>query len=553
MTETESFPVFRYLLSGIVLGVLGFVALTRSYPSPRDSSISSKGTPLQNTLEESVPYHTRVDQNIMTLLQQATDRERVFWRDPHPAPSSNYNTTMALSELQRHSSDASYHPPTEPDAVVYPRNTDEVSAVLRVCHQHRIPVTPCGTRTGLEGGSIPYGGGVSLDMTHMARVLRLQETELTVTVEAGITKTQLNGNLSEHGLFFPVDPGSDSSIGGQASTGASGTLSVKYGTFKENVVSLRVVLADGQILDTRRAVRKSSTGFDFTQLMLGSEGTLGIITELTLKVNPQPTAVSAAVATFPDVSQAAQTVVRLRRGGVQGLARCELLNSVAIKAVNNLFNTTHEEKPTLFLEFHGATEDAVLADARHAEEMSRDNGGMGFQTAVDEKDRDELWRGRRSAYYASLRMRSVPGKKLRLFVTDVCVPLSALAPIISETEAEFVDKPIPCSVVGHVADGNFHLMIPFDPTNPDEHQLIQNVNDNLIDRALKYGGTCSGEHGVGVGKKRCAASEHGQVFLDAMRAVKFALDPRMILNPHKLVTLDPKLPVDYHFPSKKNN
>ncbi|MEM8961176.1 MAG: FAD-linked oxidase C-terminal domain-containing protein [Acidobacteriota bacterium] len=426
-----------------------------------------------------------------------------------------------------HGRDESYFPPRPPAAVVFPETTEEVSEIVRLAAADAVPLVPFGAGSSVEGHVLPVCGGISVDMTRMDRVLAVRPDDMDVTVEAGVTRKALERRLAEHGLFFPIDPGADATLGGMTATGASGTNAVRYGTMRENVLALRVVLADGTIVDTGSRARKSSSGYDLTRLLVGSEGTLGIITEITLRVHGLPEARSSAVVSFPSVDEAVATAVEIIQWGIP-VARVELLDELQISAVNQHSGLSLDEVPTLFLEFHGS-ERSVEEQAETAEKIALEHGGTGFRWATDAATRAELWQARHDVYFADLALR--PGA--RVVSTDVCVPISRLAECIRETKAQTDRASFPIPLVGHVGDGNFHLLMVIDPENSDELDEAKRLNAALVQRALAMGGTATGEHGIGLGKRMWLGLEHGAA-VDVMRAVKRTLDPVGILNPGKL-------------------
>lgn len=443
-------------------------------------------------------------------------------------------------DCHNHDHDMSYHVPHDAECVVYPLSTEEVSAVMTISHDNRIAVTCAGARTGLEGGAIPVYGGVVIDMTKMDNILEFYEADMQVDVQAGVMKSKLQAWCTERNLFFGVDPGSDATLGGYASTGASGTLSCKYGTMRENVIRMRVVLPDGRVMWTRQRAIKSSTGYDLNRMFMGSEGTLGIVTELTVRLHTVAPHVVAAVAAFPTLRQCAQAVIAIERLGSATVARCELLNAECILDVNKLFGTSHAVQPTLFLEFHdtAVSGEAAEVDAKRVEATCVEHGCTSYARAHDEKERDQLWAARRGAYFAAAKSRDPPpGRKLKLCVTDVCVPISRYADVISATEDDFAATrhKLGCPVVGHALDGNFHVMCPFDPADPEMVQELRDVEHRMVTRAIEAGGTASGEHGVGLGKRQYQVQEHGEVFVDVMARIKNALDPQGIMNPGKVL------------------
>ena len=437
--------------------------------------------------------------------------------------------TTNPTQIEHHSHSESWHTPGAPDAVVFPLSTDEVSAVVRVAARHGAPVVSFGAGSSLEGHVNAVSGGVSVDMSRMNRVLRVSVEDLDVTVEAGVTHRQLNRALANTGVCFWVDPGADATIGGMAATGASGTTTVRYGTMREAVRGLTVVLADGRIIRTGGRARKSSAGYDLTRLFVGSEGTLGVITEVTLRVHGLPEAVSAAVCAFPSMEGAVRTVITTIQLGIP-VARIELLDEVMIDAVNHYSRLSHGLKPTLFFEFHGTSQAGVIEHATTVQEIAAEQGGAGFEWATTTEDRAKLWQARHNTLPASRAMR--PGGQA--WVTDVCVPISRLAECILETKQDLAASRAFAPLVGHVGDGNFHLNFVFDPADPEEFAEVKRLNDRLVRRSLAMGGTCTGEHGVGLGKIGYLAEEHGEA-VEVMKAIKHALDPENRMNPGKVV------------------
>jgi D-lactate dehydrogenase (cytochrome) len=439
------------------------------------------------------------------------------------------STAPSVREL--HGRDESSLPPSPPDAVAFPTTTAEVAAIVEACARHATPIIPFGAGSSLEGHVIATRGGVSVDTQLMDSIGRLSVEDLDVTVQAGVRRRALEQRLGQEGLFFSVDPGADASLGGMAATGASGTNTVRYGTMRENVLDMEVVLADGRVIHTGTRARKSSAGYDLTHLFIGSEGTLGIITELTLRLRAIPEAVSSAACPLPSVDAAVATAIATVQAGVP-IARCELLDATMMRAVNEHSGLDHPEAPTLFLEFQG-TPAGVEEDARYVAELARERGGGDFAWASRTEDRNRLWRARHNAYFAALGLR--PG--CRALTTDVCVPVSELASCIDRTIADVQGLPFPAPLVGHVADGNFHLLLLIDPDDAEERRAAQAVYDRLVERALRAGGTCTGEHGVGLGKRRGLADEAGPA-IEVMRTLKRALDPAGLLNPDKVAAVD---------------
>ncbi len=423
-------------------------------------------------------------------------------------------TATAPVIREHHSHGESYHPPASPDVVCFPHTTVEVSEILKISARHHLPVIPFGAGTSLEGNVNAIRGGITIDLREMNKVLRISTADLDATVEAGVTRLQLNKALDNTGLTFFIDPGADATLGGMAATRASGTTAVRYGTMRDNVLGLTVVLADGRIIKTGTRARKSSAGYDLTRLFVGSEGTLGVLTEVTLRLHPLPEAVSAAICTFEGIRGAVETVIETVQLGV-AVARVELLDEVEMDAVNRYSKTNYPVAPTLFFEFHGDSERHVADQAITVQSLAKEHGGREFQWATRLEDRDKLWEARHAAYYASLALR--PGSKA--LVTDVCVPISRLTECILETKEDNLTAPFPAPLVGHVGDGNFHLSYVLDPNSEVELAEAKRLSDRLVKRALALGGTCTGEHGVGQGKMKYLEAEHGPA-LEVMRAIK---------------------------------
>ncbi len=432
----------------------------------------------------------------------------------------------------QHSHDEAYTAPVLPDAVAFPETTQEVSQILRVCSQHGCPVVPYGVGSSLEGHIVPVQGGITVDTSRMNKVLQVNESDLDAVVEPGVTRVQLNEELRATGLMFTVDPGADASLGGMAATRASGTNTVRYGTMADNVLALEVVLPDGQIIETGSRARKSSTGYDLTHLFVGSEGTLGIITKLTVKLRGQPEHVAAATCAFPDIASAVDTVILAIQMGLP-LARVELLDDVQMKGMN-IYNPDMDlpEVPHLFLEFHGS-EAGVAEQVESFAALVEEHGGSDFQWATKTEDRNRLWQARHNAYYAGKALR--PG--CEGVVTDCCVPISALADCIARTKEVIAQFGLMAPLVGHVGDGNFHLLILVDPNDADEMERAKALANQVNMLALEFGGTVSGEHGVGLGKRKYLPEEHGAAYA-LMGTLKKAIDPDNIMNPGKLVTLN---------------
>jgi D-lactate dehydrogenase (cytochrome) len=437
----------------------------------------------------------------------------------------------ATSVREHHSHGESYHTPAAPDVVCFPRSTGEVAAILAVSARWQVPVVPFGAGTSLEGHVNAIHGGICLDLRDMNRVVRVSAEDLDATVEAGVTRLQLNKALNNTGLTFPVDPGADATIGGMAATRASGTTAVRYGTMRENVLGLTVVLADGSIVTTGTRARKSAAGYDLTRLFVGSEGTLGVITEVTVRLHPLPEAVSAATCAFASIQGAVETVIGTIQLGIP-VARIELLDDVQMDAVNRYSKTSYPVAPTLFFEFHSDSERHVADQAEAVQALALERGGRDFTWATRLEDRERLWQARHHALYAALALR--PGAKG--WTTDVCVPISRLAECIVETKRDNVGAPFPICLVGHAGDGNFHLIYVLDPDSASELEEAGRLNERMVTRALAMGGTCTGEHGVGLGKMKYLEAEHGPA-LEIMRTIKRALDPDNRMNPGKLIAV----------------
>jgi D-lactate dehydrogenase (cytochrome) len=417
-----------------------------------------------------------------------------------------------------------------PDVVVFPHSNDEVASIVRLCNAARIPVIAFGVGTSLEGHVAALYGGVCIDLSQMNRVLEVSEADLDCRVQAGVTRVQLNTELKGTGLFFPIDPGANATIGGMASTRASGTNAVRYGTMRENVLGLTVVTADGKIVRTGSRARKSSAGYDLTRHVVGAEGTLGIMTEVQLRLYGLPEAISAAVCQFDDLKGAVDTVIAAMQLGIP-VARIELLDDAQMDACIRYSQLTqYLPKPTLFFEFHG-TEAGVREQAETIEAIATEHGGSRFQWATAQEDRSKLWKARHDAYYAVLAL--APGKQA--FATDACVPISRLTECVLETQADVVESGLVAPIVGHVGDGNFHLVVLFDPTKPEERAKAEGLAARVSLRAIRMGGTCTGEHGIGIHKLDALVAEHGDGAVALMQAVKRALDPNDIFNPGKTV------------------
>ncbi len=439
------------------------------------------------------------------------------------------STSPAVRE--HHGKDESYFPYALPDVVVFLKTTEEVRDVVNICRRHRVPMIPYGVGTSLEGHVLAVQGGVCIDLSQMNQVLAVHESDLDAVVQAGVTRKQLNEHIKHTGLFFPVDPGADATLGGMAATRASGTNAVRYGTMRENVLSLKVVLADGRIIQTSRRAKKSAAGYDLTRLFVGSEGTLGIITEVTVRLYPVQEAMSAAVCAFATVDGCTNTVIQTIQAGVP-IARCDIVCDVTIDAINKYKKTNYRVAPTVFFEFHGS-KTSVVEQAETVQAIAKENGGMDFVWATRPEERTQLWQARHDAYFACLQIR--PGT--RAVSTDVCVPISRLAECVSETMADVKNYINPVPLLGHIGDGNFHLILLVDPNKPEETEIAKQFNKRLVERALKMEGTCTGEHGVGMGKIGSMTLELGEDVVSIMGDIKRLLDPEGLMNPGKVVPL----------------
>ncbi|WP_442775458.1 FAD-binding oxidoreductase [Sphaerotilus montanus] len=439
------------------------------------------------------------------------------------------STAQAVRE--QHGRDESTYDAPPPDAVVYCESNEDVMAAVKLADQYAVPVIPFGVGSSLEGHLLAVQGGLSLDLSRMNRILRLNPEDLTVTVQAGVTRMQLNNEIRHTGLFFPIDPGADASLGGMAATRASGTNAVRYGTMRENVLGLGVVNAQGEWVRTGTRARKSSAGYDLTRLFVGSEGTLGVMTEITLKLYPLPEAVSAAICHFPSIDAAVQTTIAVIQMGVP-IARCELIDGNTVGMVNRHSKLTLREQPMLLMEFHG-TAASVAEQAQTVQEIAADHGGESFEWASTPEERTRLWTARHHAYFAAIQSR--PG--CRAMSTDACVPISRLAELIAESVADVDASGLPYFLVGHVGDGNFHFGYLIDPAQPAERVLAEALNHRLVERTLRMEGTCSGEHGVGLHKMGFLLDEAGPAAVGLMREIKRALDPKDIMNPGKVFVI----------------
>jgi D-lactate dehydrogenase (cytochrome) len=460
-----------------------------------------------------------------------------------PSPASVAAAERALAErlgsdrvstgadvLAQHGRDESFHLEARPDVVVWPRSPDEAAAIVRVALEHRVPLIPFGAGTSLEGHVAALAGGISVDMREMNRIGKPSLENLDVVVEAGVTRLALDARLRPEGVFFAVDPGADATIGGMVGTGASGTMTVRYGAMRENVLALTLINGRGELVRTHSRARKSSAGYDLTRLMIGSEGTLGVICDATLRIHATPPATAAAQCTFPSLAAAVACAVQVGQYAIP-VARIELADELQIEAINHHDQTTFTVAPTLFLEFHGTSEEDVAGQARETAAIAAECGGSGFAWASDEAERRRLWHARHRAYDAARALR--PG--CAGMTTDVCVPISALADCVVAAQADIAAHGLVAPIVGHVGDGNFHTCVLVDPNDPEDVQRAEDFHTRLVERALAHEGTCTGEHGVGYGKARFLAAEHGGAAVEMMRAIKRALDPDGIFNPGKII------------------
>jgi D-lactate dehydrogenase (cytochrome) len=436
--------------------------------------------------------------------------------------------SRANPDLEAHGRSESHFAAMPPDAVAYPETTEEVVQIVRICAEHRCPLIGWGAGTSLEGHGLAVAGGVAVDFTRMDRVLEISGADMHVRVQPGVTREALNRDLRATGLFFPVDPGANATLGGMAMTRASGTTTVRYGSMRDNVLGMQVVLADGRVIRTGTRARKSAAGYDLTALMIGSEGTLGLVTELTLKLHGIPEAISAGICAFPTIEDAVDTVIETIQMALP-IARIEFVDAATARAFNAYAGSDMAECPHLMVEFHGSP-DSVRHDARRFAEIVADHDGGAFQWSLKEEERRALWAMRHNAYYAILAAR--PGA--RAIVTDICVPISRLAQAVTETRADIDASPIPGPILGHVGDGNFHAILLIDDADAAEREAAEALAHRMAERALRLGGTCTGEHGVGLGKRPYMRAEHGAGW-DVMGTLKAAMDPLNILNPGKLV------------------
>jgi len=460
--------------------------------------------------------------------------------EPRPVPAAmlaalqqrfgdRCSTAMAVRE--QHGRDESPFDAPPPEVVVFCESTEDVADVVKLADQYAVPVIPFGVGSSLEGHLLAVQGGVSIDLGRMNRVIAVQPEDLTVTVQAGVTRMQLNNEIRHTGLFFPIDPGADATLGGMSATRASGTNAVRYGTMRENVLGLTVVTPSGEVVHTGTRARKSSAGYDLTRLMVGSEGTLGVMTEITLRVYPLPEAISAATCSFPSIDAAVRTTIQIIQMGIP-IARCELLDRHAVRAVNRHDKLTLTEAPMLLMEFHGS-DAGVKEQAATVQEIASESGGADFQWATTPEERTKLWTARHHAYFAGLQLK--PG--CRTVTTDTCVPISRLAECVTQASEEAEAAGMLHYIVGHVGDGNFHIAYLIDPAIPAERETAERLNDAVVHRAISQDGTCTGEHGIGLHKQGFLIDEAGAGTVAMMRTLKRALDPKNIMNPGKIFEL----------------
>jgi D-lactate dehydrogenase (cytochrome) len=460
--------------------------------------------------------------------------------EPRPVPAAMIEAlrtqfgarcSTALAVREQHGRDESPIDAPPPEAVVYCESTEDVAAVVKLADHYAVPVIPFGVGSSLEGHLLAVQGGVSIDLSRMNSIVAVQPEDLTVTVQAGVTRMQLNNEIRHTGLFFPIDPGADASLGGMSATRASGTNAVRYGTMRENVLGLTVVTASGEVIHTGTRARKSSAGYDLTRLMVGSEGTLGVMTEITLRLYPLPEAISAATCTFPSIDAAVLTTIQIIQMGIP-IARCELLDIHAVRAVNRHDKLTLTEAPMLLMEFHGSAA-SVAEQAATVQEIATEFDGSGFQWATTPEERTRLWAARHRAYFAGLQLKA----GCRTVTTDTCVPISRLAECVTQASDEATAAGMMHYIVGHVGDGNFHIAYLVDPAIPSERETAERLNDQVVQRAIRAQGTCSGEHGIGLHKMDFLVTEAGAGAVAMMRTLKRALDPKNIMNPGKIFAL----------------
>lgn len=465
-------------------------------------------------------------------MHPSSHESRPLPTDLIEALTTAFGDRFHLGEAMRtqHGQSEAHFAPMLPDAVVFAHSTEEVVALVRLCVAADVPIIPYGAGTSIEGNTAAARGGISVNLSEMDAIVAVNPDDLDCTVQAGVRREQLNEHLRDMGLFFPIDPGANATIGGMASTRASGTNAVRYGTMRDAVLSLRVVTPDGREIRTARRARKSAAGYDLTRLMIGAEGTLGIITEVTLRLHGIPEAISSAVCSFETLGGAVDTVVQAIQIGIP-LARVEILDDVQMRAINRWSKLDYPELTTLFFEFHG-TPAHVAEQVKTVGELAAANGGGSFQWSNLPEERSKLWKARHEAYYAAVNLRAGAVG----WATDVCVPISRLAECIGDTKRDLEAATIPATILGHVGDGNFHVVFSIDPNAPEEMVEVEAINSRLVERALAMDGTCTGEHGIGLGKQDWLLAELGDA-VDMMRAIKRALDPKDLFNPGKIFTL----------------
>jgi D-lactate dehydrogenase (cytochrome) len=466
-----------------------------------------------------------------TALEQSRDPAAI--KAVVTALAAAFGNRLVTSQAVReqHGNTMTWVPNQPPDAVVFPQTTEDVQQIVRICASRGVAIIPFGTGTSLEGHVNAPLGGVSIDFRDMSKVMAVHAEDLDCVIEPGLTRKALNEHLRDQGLFFPIDPGADASLGGMAATRASGTNAVRYGTMKDNVLAMKVVLANGELMTTSRRAKKTSAGYDLTRLIVGSEGTLGVITELTLKLSGIPEAISGGVCPFPSVEACCNATIQTIQTGIP-VARIELLDALQVRAVNLYSKLTLRETPMLFLEFHG-TEASVAEQSQRFGEIAKEFGGGPFEWTTRAEDRTRLWEARHNAALSTFTLR--PGSSM--IATDVCVPISRLAECVTETQRDIAELKLLAPIVGHVGDGNFHLTLLVDLEDVDEVKRAKSLSERLVERSLAMDGTCTGEHGVGQGKMKYLLAEHGAPALAAMAAIKRALDPQNIMNPGKIVKL----------------
>jgi D-lactate dehydrogenase (cytochrome) len=430
---------------------------------------------------------------------------------------------------EQHAGLEGHHPIAAPEAVIFAETTDEIAWLAKWCSAQKVPLIPHGAGTSLEGHLSAVCGGIAVDLSRMTRIIEVSADNLLCTVEAGVTREELNQHLRNSGLFFPMDPGANATIGGMAATRASGTNAVRYGTMRGNVLSLQVVLADGRVVETGTRAAKSSAGYDLTALFVGSEGTLGIISEVTLRLHGLPETIMAGTCAFHDLDGAVQTVIMAIQFGLP-IARIELLDSHQVAACNAYSRLDLSQQPTLFLEFHGS-EAAVAEQSKHLAEIAAGNGGGAMMVASRAEDRSALWKARHNAYFATKALKA----GARVWTTDVCVPIGSLAESIAAVRSDIGSAGVTATIVGHVGDGNYHVMFVLNPECPEEQAAVTAINERMVSRAIRLGGTCTGEHGIGLGKRECLIEERGKDAVAVMRSLKQAVDPNLILNPSKVI------------------